>query len=210
MKNFTQALLFLLSAFLVNCGAGPQAKSTSGSGGGGSGEPITECVDNNCFQAKPQKIEAVMTHRQIMPSFQKCLNLTDAQISAAAKTAFAESLNTFSLNGAAKDLSAPMMMALMTVSSEMCLSRINVEATMTTGRIYFPGFTLSTGAGSVNNTQTYNLNKTIEDLAKSCWGRAIKPAELSLINKHIGGQRTRSAALYACSAVLSSTQAVRF
>lgn len=206
MIKMKHLLIAIVATVTFSCGGAPQS-ATSSSGGGEP--PVVECIDNNCFQAKPQKVESIMNHRQIIPSMQKCLALTSAQVSTAARAAFKEALPSFSLNGDAKDVSAPLMMSLLTVASEMCLSRIEVERTQNTGRLYFPGINLQT-SGSNNNVQALNLNKTVQDLAKSCWGREITSAELNLITKNITGTSNRATALYACTAVLSSTQAIRF
>lgn len=204
MKRIVTVITTLV--FLGACGQAPQAgkiNTTSSNSRDGSN---LSCTGDGCFQAKPQKAVAVISHRQIMPSFQGCLGLQSSQLSATTTTTYKDSLTTFSLEGNAKDISAPMMLSIMNVVSEMCLDLINVEKNMATGRKFFPGFTL----GGATNTQTYNLDKTIQDLASSCWGRQISSAELAIINKDIANQKTVAAALYACTAVLSSAEAVKF
>lgn len=203
--------LFMMSALLAGCGAALQAQN-SGSGGGTS----IECNDNNCFQAKPQKVESIMNHRQILPSMTKCMNLNTASMNSStlsaynvAKAAFTESLPSFSLNGAAKDVSAPLMMSLMTVASEICTTRIEVEKSQNTGRQFFAGFNLNT-SGANNNTETISIDNTIQAMSRSCWGRDATAKEITAIKNGITGQSSRLAALYACTAVLGSTQAIRF
>jgi hypothetical protein len=192
----------ILSLFMISCGGAPKASKLSASGDA----PIIECEDNNCFQAKKQKVLTVISHRQILPNFQRCLGLTNAQVSANTKTVYKDSLSTFSQEGQASDVSAPMMMAIMNFSSEICMDLIKVEKTKSSGRQFFPGYSIDGAATS----ETYNLNKTLQALSKSCWAREITPSEINLISKDIVNQKNTQAALYACTAVLSSAQAVKF
>lgn len=212
MTFIKMLLLILVGAGVVSCGAALQAERSS-NGGGGTG---IECVDNNCFQAKPQRVESIMNHRQILPSLTKCLAINTASMDTATTTAYnaakktyTDSIPTFSLDGSVKDVSAPLMMSLMTLAGEMCNVRIEVERTQATGRLFFPGFNLQT-SGANNNGEMINHDKTIQALTRSCWGRDATSAEVNLIKQKISSNSSRGAALYACTAVLSSIQAIRF
>ena len=198
------ALLTLLSVtLLAACGKGPVARETSRSGS-------IECVDSDCrsgdtFTVKPQKVEGIVNQRQLLPHFQKCLNLTNSQVSATTKTTYKEAIGSLSLDGNAADLSAPMLMSITKVASEMCRDLINAE-TSSNSRTYFPGFTL----GSFSNTQAFDLAKTLNTLAIACWGRELSSKEKTIITDEIKTSKNQNAALFACTAVLSSAQALRF
>lgn len=177
-----------------------------------------DCVDSSCdgsgggptdggtFAIRTQKVEGVISQRQLLPNFQKCLNLQASQISATSKAAYKESIPSLSLEGQAKDVSAPMLMAITKVASEMCLDLINVEKN-STNRKYFPGFTLG---GSTANTQSFSLSSTLNTLGNACWGRNLTSAEASIISTELGTRKDLAGALFACTAILSSAQAIRY
>lgn len=169
--------------------------------------PSTDCTTTDCFAVKTQKMEGIISHRQFLPNFSKCLNLPRTQFSAATNTAMAESLNTFSLEGNVKDLSAPMLMAATKVVGEICRDLINYEKANPTNsnRTFFQGYNLG-----VTNSQTYDFVKTAKAFADACWRRSATDAEIAVVNDALTTKTKDTAeALFVCTAMLSSAQALR-
>lgn len=168
--------------------------------------PSTDCTATDCFSVKTQKVEGIISHRQFLPNFSKCLNLPRTQFSAATNTAMNESLNTFSLEGNVKDLSAPMLMAATKVVGELCRDLINYEKANPTNsnRTFFPGYALG-----VSNSQSYDFVKTAKAFADACWRRGATDAEIEIVRTNAPTTKDTAEALFVCTAMLSSAQALR-
>jgi hypothetical protein len=203
--KYTQLLIaFSFLFFAAGCGKAPSSRSLSS----------LECVDNNCgsggssFAVHVQKTEGVISQRQLLPNYEKCLNIPSSSISATTKAMFAQSQASLSQDGIVGDINAPMLMAIAKVASEICLDLVNIEKN-SGSRKYFPGFTLS-GNASVDNSQTFNMTTTLNSFGNNCWGRSLNSAELNLLLSKIGSGKDQSAAIFACTAILSSAEAIRF
>lgn len=200
MKHFS--FLIFSFFFVVGCGQNGAKSSFNSSS--------IECTDDNCldgqtFPVKVQKVEGIVSQRQLLPNFQKCLDLPS--VSATSRAAFNDSLSNLSQEGKVADLSAPLMMAVTKVTSELCTDRINLEKTQST-RKFFSGYNLG---GTVTNSEPFIFEKTINTLAVSCLGRALTDAETKIIKDEITETRKDSAAaLFVCTAILSSVQAIRY
>ncbi len=210
LKTLTLSILAVV--LLSACGQAGTAKSSSqqnscdtadcsnGSNSGGSQE----------FEVKAQKTPGIISQRQLLPNFQNCLGMPDSAVSAATKAALAESISSLSQDGLVQDLNAPLMMSIAKITSELCQDLItNVEINSTT-RKFFMGFSLSSNAAT-NNAQIFDMNQTLSALSKACWGRDITANEKALITSKItAGAKDKPTAIFVCTAVLSSAQAVQF
>ena len=111
--------------------------------------------------------------------------------------------------GTASTVTGPMMMAVISISGEICNDLIEQEAV--SGARLFTGFTMA-GNTIPNNSQ---LSDTITKLALSCWQRNESSAErgllLNMISSSVGAAETlaaRKSALLLCTSMLSSLDAL--
>lgn len=196
---YLSQLIFILS--LSACGGFSAHKSGS----------ATEGSTLEAHQVPSTKVVAVVSQNQILPNFQSCLGLSREQISEPTRLAHKESIESLSPEGEVDKVSAPMLMAVTKITSEICSDLIKVENDQSSNRKYFQNFNLANsdeGSGSVDSS--------INNLAASCWGRIPTPEELNIINSSIlqvdtlANKTNKDAALFICTAVLSSSQAIRF
>jgi hypothetical protein len=126
------------------------------------------------------------------------------------------SSSRISETGAAKTVTAPMWMAITSLSAEVCRVLVNQEAATNpaSSRRFF---------GRVNFTQGTNVltvddgNDIIRRMARSFWGRNETPLEriaiLSEFNKSFSGSadsaETNRAMVFLCTAMLSSLESQR-
>lgn len=197
-------VIALFSTLLFACGNMEQRQTSSGY--------TKECVDDACtsmFDVTMKKADRVISQRQVVPNFKKCLGLSNAQVSATTVAAYNGATSSLSLEGNPQDLNSAMLLAVTKVASEMCNDLINVEKTVAT-RNYFSGFTLS---GSGDGSQPFDQNKTLNKFSNACWGRDVTAEERQLFEtKFTAGTITKDAkgALLLCTTMLSSAEALRY
>lgn len=201
---FKNNILFIILIITIGCGQ-PKALQNSLNQLGSVTDPDT----GDTLKVVPTKVESVISQRHFLPSFQKCLGLTDAQISARTKAAMNESISSLSLDGNVSTLSAPMMMSVVKIAGELCQDIVNLEIN-NNQRKYFPGFNL----GGSTNSQSFNLSTTLQKFASSCWGRAATSDEIAVIVKNMTAvnlnvSKDKNAALFACTSALASSQTIR-
>lgn len=195
-----KALVILFFALLTstilftNCGQ-PQALKKSGL--------------NGIFSVKPQKVLGISSHRQVLPSYMSCLGLQDQQIASQTRSASRELASTLSVDGSATSINAPMMMAIAKIAGEVCRDLIAAEKAKTQ-RKFFPGFDFEAPA----NSQTYDLESTIQTFANACWSRGATEEESMEINKALKDvglfdKKNGHAALFICTTMIASGEAVR-
>ena len=203
MIRFVSRILLLLP--LVACGPGFEADKNA--------NKRFDCTNSSCnelFEVKPDKQESIVSHRQIIPSYSSCLGLAESEVSARTKTTVSSLKETLSKNGDINGISAPMMMGLITVVGDFCTDLMDKEKSSSV-RKYFLGFNL----GGTANGQNYDASQTVQTLAQSCWGRAARTDEINIVNSAmqkagLSTTKDRKAALFLCTTVLSSSDAVRF
>ncbi|NQZ19381.1 MAG: hypothetical protein HRT44_09020 [Bdellovibrionales bacterium] len=197
-----RVLLLLPFLFLSSCGYFASIDNSNSISEGSSLAPQ---------EVNSSKVVSVISQNQILPNFKNCLGLERDQISNATRQAHRESIESLAPEGNVNEVSAPMLMAVTKITSELCNDLITAEAASDQSR-FFPNFNLndneSTGSGSIE-TATRNL-------ASACWAREATTEEINLITTSIEGISTlngnsnKDTALYICTAVLSSSQAIRF
>lgn len=202
MKNLYQILLS--SFFILQSGCGAFQASSSF-----SSFSITEPQ-----QVSNSKVVAVVSQNQILPNLQSCLNLSRDQISNSTRTALNESIEGLAPEGEVDKISAPLLMAVTKVTAEVCSDLINVEKAIDEekdSRTYFKGFNL------LNNEAGNGKEEiAVQKLASSCWGRLATEDEVQLVKESlkdvssIANKTNKDSALFICTAVLSSSQAIRF
>jgi hypothetical protein len=195
-------IIFLISfsIALTNCGQ-PSALLPSV-----SSSSSVDCSNDGCFSAAAKRVQGVITQRQVLPNYMKCLNLPIANVSEATKTTMNESVASLSLEGDVKDISAPLLMAITKVAGEICNDLIKYEKPNLTNRKFFPGYKLGT-----SNSQTYSFSNTLKTFASACWGRAATDDEVAgVIASYKTATQDTSEAIYACTVMLSSSQAIKF
>lgn len=190
---------------LMGCG---QPKSITARLNSTSGT-VVDPTTGETLKVVPTKVTAIISQRQFLPSFQKCLGLQDSELSSRSINSLTESKTSFSLDGNAKSISAPMMMSAVKVAGELCQDVINTEVN-NSQRKYFAGFNLG---GNANN-QIYDLSGSIQKFASNCWGRSATSDEISIITNNmntvnLSNSKDINAALFLCTAVLASSQSLR-
>lgn len=211
MKHFTFSILVLAFLFSAACGkTGAARKTASEDCAAGSCGGDTNGGSDNGFAVKVQKTEGIISQRQLLPNFQACLGIPDSGVSPTTKAAFKEAIPSLSLDGMTKDVNAPLLLAVAKVTSELCLDLVTNVERNSTSRKFFPGFTLSSTA-SINASQAFDMKKTLTALSNACWGRAITETEMGFITAQMtAGAKDAPAAVFACTVVLSSAEAIRF
>ena len=201
-------LLFLLTLVLLTANCAKQKGLASGT------SPIasTDCTGTSCYTVTTKKVEGVVTQRQLLPTYVKCTGLPPANVSATTTAAMSAAIPSLSTDGNISDISAPLLMAVTNVASEFCRDLIAYERPKTTGRVFFGGYSLKAGTTTaVAGTQTYDLNASLKAFANACWGRAATDDEVKIVFDSLTTKTKDDAeALYACTAMLSSAQAIRF
>lgn len=157
---------------------------------------------------KAEKDVGVIKKSQVLVSFTRCLGLQDSELSAATIAAYRNNISAFSQTGTAGSVTAPMLMASITVAGEVCRDLIDVEGKRT-NRIFFPGFNLANGVQG-----TYVFSQTVHSFATACWGRPGTQTEVdtlaqALRDSNLYSQKTRSEALFLCTNILASADGLR-
>lgn len=205
MMNFIKILLMLGCLNLV-AGCGDLKGYRYGQDSlGSSGEENLEPQEVPSI-----KVVAVVSQNQILPNFQNCLKIPREKIRPATRAANKEVAESFAQEGEVEKISAPMLMAVTRVVSEICLDLITHENT-STARTYFEGFDLN---GTTQGTG--DMDGTLRKLASSCWGREITETEKNIVkermssNTALNNKTNRDTALFSCTSLLSSSQAIKF
>jgi len=167
--------------------------------------------------APSQAVVSTVSQNQVFPNYLTCTGLSEndlpnnLRIPASGNTnRRTQLLNAMSAEGVASDMSSGQAKALLDLTAEICAALISKE---TNGnRKYFSGFNLNGN----NDGGNLSVSNTAQALASSCWGRAAKPEELSLIDRNVASTNRVSdnqgfdKALYVCTAVLASSEAIKF
>lgn len=168
----------------------------------GSEDRKRGCAGTDCTMiANRFKISSGLAKQtQLLPAFQRCLKLSDADISAQTKSVFKTVKLSLSAEGKMQDLNAPMLMALTQLAGEVCSDRFELEV-RTGVREFFGRF------GGPEPVPS--LEDSIAKFARSCWGREAmgfetrKIAEL-FANSSAGQGSDKGAALFLCTLTLST------
>ena len=160
------------------------------------------------------KVVAVISQNQILPNLQTCLGLSREQISNSTRTALQESIEGLAPEGEVDKISAPMLMSITKITAEVCNDLVNAEKAInesTASRKFFKGFNLAN-----NNPGAGKEEDTVQRFAQACWGRLATEEELKIVKsslnevESIANKTNKDSALFICTAVLSSSQAIRF
>lgn len=155
------------------------------------------------------KTASVVSSNRVLDSMVSCLGT--GVPSAAAKAEFTKNAGSFSVEGRANSITAPMLSAGYIVGAEVCNDLVNQErAKVASERRFFSGVDFNRGHSQVSDVA---LGEAVRKISRSCWGRNETPEELSLI---LGSTReafqasadttanTRTKLVYFCSAMISS------
>lgn len=193
-------IISLFALGTIGCSAPVSlGKNTSGSG----------CVGEECVvaQAKAKATVGVVKQSQILPALASCLGLPADKISAGTKTRMKGLKKLFSASGNVKDVSAPMLMAQLELSGDICGDLIEYEKS--TKRNFFTGFKIGTFA-----QEQVDLSTVINKFSSACWGRAAFSAEVEKIKSNwpqgFSSKYDESAALFICSAMLAAPDVLAY
>lgn len=155
---------------------------------------------------------AVLHSGQVL---QNMMSVTGVDVPSAATVAMYDlKKSTFSENGRANSINAPIVMALASVGGEVCSDLIVQEkAKAAADRRIYPQVNFSSGPTNFSNAGRAD---SIRRLARSFWGRNETDAELQILQSALaeavsaGGtaaKDTEVVALYLCSAMIASLDA---
>lgn len=141
--------------------------------------------------------------RQIVDSMVSCTGLRQA--TDGINNAYEERKGSLSEYGYALEVSAPMLMAAVTVAGEVCNELIEREMPSNQRRI-FNRIDFSRSPSSLSDDA---IGETVRRLARSCWARNETADELNIILSEMKGafaneSQSKEAMLMICTSVLSS------
>ncbi|MCB0379312.1 MAG: hypothetical protein KDD33_12535 [Bdellovibrionales bacterium] len=209
-KNLTHLFIFGFSVLFLNACGGFKSLGTN----------LLESLGE--AEVSSTKVVAVVSQNQILTNYQSCLKLPADKISSQSRNALNDSIKSLPPEGEVEAISAPMLMAVTKVVAEVCNDLINYEKTLSTDRTYFKDFNLTgTASGkavsnaSLEEETLSSVDLAMIELSRACWGRTMTADELNILrgalNKDASLQTAnRDAALLSCTAVLASSQAIRF
>jgi len=204
------ALLFISMFGLAGCGVFKPAT--------GEGPSTIFCTDDQCdqssiekYEAKPVETFAVVNQGQVLKSMMSCTGLETASNNT--QNTYRNSLNSFSLEGGADTVGAPMWMAITSLAGEVCRDLVNQERGQSAAeRKIFSSVDFGQGISSLNTTIIADV---VRKMARSCWGRNETSQEMGVIFNNFTGTfptngnatETRNAAMFLCTGMLGSLSA---
>lgn len=186
--------------------------SSAGTSGNNTGTTSTglgvEPVPSDDIPVLPNsKTVSIVYSKQILEQMSTCLGVkpTDRTIAM-----YDNKKGAISVYGTANTVTSPMMMAILSISGEICQDLILQEATMAAKRI-FKDIDLN---ANVLPTDAL-LKNAISRLALSCWQRKETAADVQSLSDMVAqsvaateSQAGRKAALMVCTSMLSSLDAL--
>jgi hypothetical protein len=201
-KRVWQITFVLLGSLAVGIGFGQGCSkpfnSTSGSSDGASTDPL---VDENGYQLDPNaQTLSLVYNKQVLDHLVSCSGIGKA--SSETEGTWASKRGAVSIDGTVTTITAPMLMAITTISGDVCRDLIEQEKKQPS---LFKG---------VNWTDTSlpadpALNDAIRGLALSCWARPEEEIERSMILETVKSEFTGAispsdAMLFLCTSMLAS------
>ena len=189
-----------------NCAPGTLNSRSSAS----VNDSFSECADGLC-EVIDQKVVGVSNSQNTLTSM---LQQTGVRApSNATRNAYANQGTKISETGAANTITAPMWVAVTTISSEVCNDLIAQEKALTSANRRF--------YNAVDFTKGYNMlsaegkEDVIRRMARSFWARnesgqekiLIRSTLDSVFNGGTNAESTEDAALFLCTTMLSSLKA---
>ena len=169
----------------------------------------------NLLSVAKTKVVAVISKHQLLPNYQRCLNkLPSSAITDNTRSALNDALPSLAAEGESSEISAPMLMAITQVASEVCEDLVDFENDQA-NRKYFANFDLANTDSSASASADQAVSTTIRTLTSSCWGRDATAEEVAKIQNglqktSLNNKLNRSSALFVCTAVLSASAAIKF
>ena len=212
-------ICFVTAMYLVTQGQGcsGQIASTNSASSGSSG---SNTVNNNNgglgVEPMPSddipvipnsKTVSVAYSKQILEQYSTCLGIKPSDRTVAM---YESKKGAISVYGTANTITSPMMMAVMSISGEICQDLISQEATAASKRIFKD---IDLAANQLPSEAV--IKNAISRLALSCWQRAETAAEAQSISTMVAqsvgateNQAARKSALLVCTSMLSSLDAL--
>lgn len=201
------SVISLVGSILVFMGNGCsgqfQVDSSSGTPGGGPGVAANPGSDIDIVPGT--KTVSVVYSQQALDQLSSCAGISTP--SDATLKIYESHKGAISVYGTAETITSPMMMAIVSVSGELCNDLINQETGM---QRIFKGWNLAAN----NLPSTGTLNEAITRMALSCWQRPETSEERQLILDGVfsvaegEAQAGRKAALMLCTSMLSSLNSI--
>lgn len=211
-------LLYLSSFALIllgyqNCGQSLLTKD------GGSQDSSSQASSGYQEEFKISSPVALLSYEQV---FKSMASVTGVPLNnGAVNNEFNQRSGLFAANFDVKNVNSPMLMGIANLASVFCNQMLNTEASaQDANRKFFNGVNFNAGVNSYSQSlYESSLNK----MALSFWGRSPSSVELNNLNagrtefladyttaEINNSASTRNLALYACTAMLSSSDSYTF
>lgn len=208
----TASLAMVVVAMGFGCGVGLESASYIGHNSGFSSFGTGSGGDNGDLSiVSGTKTVATTSYDVVLDAMTSMTNVPPSTTTA---SLFQDRLGSFSENGSANSVNAPMLFAYVAVGAEVCDDLIDVEAALPSAnrRFYTNIDFVNRNLASMTDE---NINLMVQKMARQFWQRQETPEELSLINssvKEILANKpattaglTRQGVLAACTAMIAST-----
>ncbi len=190
-----------------NANISSQSTGGGNSSNGSSGLGVESAPSEDIPVLPNSKTVSVVYSKQILEQMSTCLAVkpTDRTIAT-----YENKKGAISVYGTANSITSPMMMAVLSVSGEICQDLILQEAPLTTKRI-FKDFDLNANLLPTDAV----IKNAISRLALSCWQRKETATDSQILSDMVAqsvvateAQAGRRAALMICTSMLSSLDAL--
>ena len=205
-------ILALTTVSLVsyqNCA--PGALNTTSSTSSASTASFSDCGTSVCDVVDTSTV-AFANSQNVLQAMVTKAGITTP--STATKNAFTNQASKLPETGNVAQITAPMMMAVATMGSEVCNDLINQEMATGATRRIFNSLDFTRGPASVTDTAKADA---VRRLARNFWSRNETAQELTLIKSSLNttftsatAADTKKEALYLCTAMIASTDAQKY
>ena len=178
-------------------------------------EPSILCKGERCdgeiggkYLPKAVETFSVVNQGQVLKSMVSCTGLQQA--SQNTQNVYKNSKNSFSLEGAAASVNAPMWMAITSLAGEVCRDLVSQESAQESANRKI--FTHVDFSGNPTSLEDSTVAQIVRKMARACWGRNETKGELDTVLGNFrgtfsSGDNIRSATMFLCTGVLSSLSA---
>lgn len=211
------SVCFVIIAIGFGCGMGFQSVGLNESVPiiGNDNNPTDIGENDDLVIVSNAKTVSVTNYTSVLDNMISLTNVTPSQ---ATRTAFDQNINSFSDNGSALSVNAPMLMGYLTVGAEICDDLVDQETPLAAAnRRFFSTVNLAANSTNVNTVTDAVIGDVVRRFARQFWQRNEDPEELTLIREGIREMiravaantqgLTRRSMVYTCAAMISSTSA---
>ncbi|MEK7357204.1 MAG: hypothetical protein AAB250_12195 [Bdellovibrionota bacterium] len=216
-KSKTNLQLLLLTTVMLlgyqNCGPGILNSSTQSSTDGGAGPGTFTTTGDGVTEIIDSKTVGISYSENTFSSMQNQTGVTAPSTNT--RNAVTAQFTKLPETGRSDSVTAPMWVSITTVAGELCTDLVTQERGLAAAQRRFYGqINFTTGPESITAGAKDDV---IRRLARSFWARNETPQEKALILSALNGQftstvaaDTNNAAMFVCTAMLSSLDAHKY